>query len=548
MNSSQKIKKVLIAGDNQTIRFLLQYNLKKEGYETILAVDGKDAIEKISDEIYVALIDMKMPRLDGLGCLSFISKNYPDIPVIIITATGDLTNAVAAMKQGAYDYITKPVDINELIILVHQAGKAGEQARRLKTVESELEKAKEKEARVSSEVQQTFLLGHSPKNMPGFHVAEYTISSLAVAGDFYDFFLLNDNCLDIVVGDVMGKGIAAAFFGAAIKSRLERSRYSLHISNPKVFPKPTEIISLLHSSMIDDLARLETFATLCYARFDNTKQEIQIVDCGHLRTIHYHADAEVGKENRISLIAGENMPLGFPNQDEFDQVSVPYKPGDLFFFYSDGITEAANETGEMFGEKRLIDLINELGWMEPQELVKEIEKRLVDFSGSNSFGDDVTSVAVKIKGCCNRKIKKYTIEIKNDLTELKRLRDFIHKFCANANIKELTADVETTINLAVQEAITNIMRHAQLESKDELIRIEAFIERNKLEIKIFDSGISFDPKSVEAPRFDGSKDGGFGVYLINEIMDEIIYSRDDKGINCMQLIKTIGEKNNESKC
>ena len=544
MNTSKNSKKILIADDNQTIRILLQYNLKKEGYETILACDGQEAIEKISDEIYVALIDMKMPRLDGLGCLSFISKNFPDIPVIIVTATGDLSNAVEAMKKGAYDYITKPVDINELIMLVHQAGKSGEQSRRLKLVEKELEKAKEKEARVSSEVQQTFLLGHSPKNMLGFQVAEYTISSLAVAGDFYDFFLFNDCCLDIVVGDVMGKGIAAAFFGAAIKSRLQQARYNLHIRNPNVFPAPEKIISLLHSSMIDDLARLETFATLCYARFDNIKREILIVDCGHLRTIHYHAD--VDGEDRCTLLEGYNMPLGFPCQDEFQQISAPFKTGDLFFFYSDGITEAVNADGEMFNEERLVKLINELGWMDPQDMVKEIEKNLIEFSGSGNFTDDVTSVAVRIKDCCNPDKQDYEIGIRNDLSELKRLRAFIHELCLDSNINALTDEIETKINLAVQEAVTNIMRHAQLKSKDELIRIEASVLMNKLEINILDNGIAFDPETVEDPKFDGSRDGGFGVYLINEVMDKITYSRDDEGINCMQLIKTIEEKNNES--
>ncbi len=98
----------------------------------------------------------------------------------------------------------------------------------------------------------------------------------------------------------------------------------------------------------------------------------------------------------------------------------------------------------------------------------------------------------------------------------------------------------------MQEAVTNIMRHAQLKSKDELIRIEASILMNKLEINILDNGIAFDPETVEDPKFDGSRDGGFGVYLINEVMDKITYSRDDEGINCMQLIKTIEEKNNES--
>ncbi len=205
-----------------------------------------------------------------------------------------------------------------------------------------------------------------------------------------------------------------------------------------------------------------------------------------------------------------------------------------------------NADGEMFNEERLVKLINELGWMDPQDMVKEIEKKLIEFSGSGNFTDDVTSVAVRIKDCCNPDKQNYKIGIRNDLSELKRLRAFIHELCLDSNINALTDEIETKINLAVQEAVTNIMRHAQLKSKDELIRIEASILMNKLEINILDNGIAFDPETVEDPKFDGSRDGGFGVYLINEVMDKITYSRDDEGINCMQLIKTIEEKNNES--
>ena len=124
MNSRKP--QILIADDEETIRVLLEYNLKRAGYQTFTAADGKEAIDCSHDELSCALIDLKMPTLDGIEVLKHFKKELPDVPVIIMSALGQVKDAVAAMKQGAFEYLTKPFDLDELLALTSSACKYGD--------------------------------------------------------------------------------------------------------------------------------------------------------------------------------------------------------------------------------------------------------------------------------------------------------------------------------------------------------------------------------------------------------------------------------------
>jgi len=116
---------VLVADDEETIRRLLDYNLQKNGFRTVLACHGKDAIALASDDLACALVDLRMPEADGMAVLSHFKKHFPDIPVLMISAVGQIRDAVLAMKSGAFEYVTKPFDLDEVIALVHSAVRLG---------------------------------------------------------------------------------------------------------------------------------------------------------------------------------------------------------------------------------------------------------------------------------------------------------------------------------------------------------------------------------------------------------------------------------------
>jgi len=116
------MKKVLIVDDELNMRVVLHAMLKKKGYSVTEAVDGLDALVQLGKESFDVLVtDLKMPRLNGLGLLEAVTSEYPETPVILITAHGTIETAVDALKKGAFDYITKPFDQDELINVIDKA-------------------------------------------------------------------------------------------------------------------------------------------------------------------------------------------------------------------------------------------------------------------------------------------------------------------------------------------------------------------------------------------------------------------------------------------
>ena len=522
----EKIKPlVLIVDDNSTNIDLLVDTLKND-YRLGVAKNGQKALDYTEKYLPdLILLDIMMPGMNGYevcGRLKTATRTK-DIPVIFITAMTETAHKTRAFEAGALDYITKPFHTAEV--------KA-----RVRTHLS-LKKAREHEIYIASKIQRTLLLGKPPRDIDGIQIAQLTIPSQKVDGDFYDFFKLNNQCFDLVVGDVMGKGIPAALLGAAIKSHFLRVLNELiRLTDKKEFPDPEKIISSVHSSMIDQLEDIETFVTLCYARFDMTKYLLSFVDCGHMRTIHFHADS-----NRCSLLRGVNMPLGFPEQEPFKQTLVSFKPGDLFVFYSDGLTEAKNQDGVLYGEKRLVDFVQKNAMIEPKELINIVRKDVVAFSQSDIFDDDLTCVLVGIekKSTSQALLDKAKLEIKNDLIELARVRDFVRNFCEGIPGLPLDNNRINLIELAVTEVTANIIKHAYGEQTGKQIQINALVLDDKIVLRFCDWGKSFNPESVPPPVFDGSQSGGFGLHIISHTVDEVVYSRDEKGKNCTCLkIKT----------
>ena len=109
--------KILIAEDEQTQREILEGFLKKEGFSVTGTANGREALQRLDEEYFdIVLLDYKMPELDGLQTLREIRRLNPDLPVIMMTAYGTVETAVASMKEGALDYITKPIDLDELLL------------------------------------------------------------------------------------------------------------------------------------------------------------------------------------------------------------------------------------------------------------------------------------------------------------------------------------------------------------------------------------------------------------------------------------------------
>jgi phosphoserine phosphatase RsbU/P len=527
--------KILVADDDPVIRSILQKIFEKSGFEIILARNGKEAADLLSNEICAVILDLDMPVMDGIECLRFIRKNFPNLSPIMLTASNEFSSAVEAMRNGAFDYITKPFNPRQLLALVDKAIETDAQAKRLRRVEAELAKAREQEIETASKIQQTLLMGVPPKDFKGMEIANWTIPSQKVDGDFYDFIVIDSNCLDVVVGDVMGKGIASALLGAALKSYFLRVIHELERAgiSKDVPPEPDSIVARVQSAMVHQMEELETFVTLCYARFDLLRKQMRFVDCGHMRTIQYHQDTRT-----CSLLQGVNMPLGFPEIEPFTQITVPFADGDFFFFYSDGLTEAMNSDGLLFGEERLVTSVKTSSALSPNEIIERVWIDIVSYSGSDAFRDDFTCVVVKIdlpESALLQPNAEAKMTFSSDLKELSGIRQFIRNFCKTIPEPLLGDDRISLIELAVTEVATNIIRHAYSGQSDASVQVAARLFPEMLFIEFVDKGKGFSPETIPQPEFDGSREGGFGLYIVSQIVDDVVYSRGKDNMNSTQL-------------
>jgi PAS domain S-box-containing protein len=403
----------------------------------------------------------------------------------------------------------------------------------LQTANNELAQAREREADIGFKIQQNLLLDQPPADLPGLRVAALTIPSQRIDGDFYIFIKHDDSSLDVIVGDVMGKGIPAALLGAATKSHFLKALSDLMgISRDDRLPEPREIVMLAHAQLVRHLIDLDSFVTLCYARLDVNRRIIDLVDCGHTGIIQWH-----GKTGACEILHGDNLPLGVREGEIYDQISIPFEPGDSLFFFSDGITETRNPAGEFFGEARLQEYIRVNGQLEPAALVEGIRKAVFTFSESTRLLDDLTSVAIQVEDR-QAPLMRQEIDLHSDLKELGRAREFVRTFDSNLPGGRLDEDSAAALELAVNEATSNIMKHAYHGRSDQSIHLEGEAFPDRVVIQLHHFGDSFDPSTAPPPPLDGSRDSGFGAYIIARSVDEVRYYRDERGRNCIALMKT----------
>jgi len=405
--------------------------------------------------------------------------------------------------------------------------------------EAALAEAREREISVGASIQKTLLVRRPRAQVAVLDIGWKNLAAQRVGGDYLDFIVYNDSCLDLLVGDVMGKGVAAALLAAAAKSHFQRAirRLGLDLARFDRLPEPEEIVTAVRAILTPELFELNSFVTLAYARFDTAQRQLTFVDCGHLPPLHLPA----GKDT-CRRICGENMPLGMKEDENYRQSTVDITPGDLFVFYSDGITEACSPEDELFGEERLIRLIQEHRHRPPQEIADRVCAAVASLRiGSAYEEDDLTCVVIRVQTeLPHRPLRRAEIEVPSHASELERIRMFVERFCADARhgiLKEQEAD---QLTLALNEAAANVIRHAYRGRQGGRLWIAAEEFDDQLRFVLCDNGVTFENfGKTPPPAFDGSRDSGFGLFLMRLCLDEIEYARDEFGRNTLTLVKRL---------
>jgi sigma-B regulation protein RsbU (phosphoserine phosphatase) len=278
-----------------------------------------------------------------------------------------------------------PRHMEILGILASQAAVAIENARLYETVrDSELRL--EREIEFARRVQMALLPAEPPRKLKGVEVGARFEPARQIGGDLYDFLSPDSGTLVIAVGDVSGKGVPAALYGAfageIVRSRTFRRRYTTIRSSPSGVL--ASMNAILHERNLE-----EYFCTLCYASFDLKKRQLVIANSG----LPYPIRRSDGVAAPIEL---PGVPLGSFPGTQYEELTFDLKAGDLFVFCTDGIYETEDPQGKEFGTARVIKLINKLADQPAQKIVDAIFESVAKFRFYGAAKDDMTAVAVRI--------------------------------------------------------------------------------------------------------------------------------------------------------
>jgi sigma-B regulation protein RsbU (phosphoserine phosphatase) len=371
--SSFRTIRVLLVEDDED-DYVVARDLLDEAGPGVFHLDwvtsAERALEAIAREEHdVYLFDYRIGALTGIELLRELRHRGVHLPVILLTGLLDYDLDLEAMEAGAADYLVKGQITSALLERsIRYAIRHHHDLHARLESERALADARAYEAHIGAHIQGAILFGRLPRQISGARVETLVIPSQTIDGDFYGFFEYADQRFDLVVGDVMGKGIPAALLGAAAKLEFLRAVSQLVLSTQGQPPPPEDLVNVVHASLTPHLQSVGSFLTLVLARLDLPRRLLTLVDCGHTRSLH-----GCPATGAVTQLQGYNLPLGVDTGEIYRQVSVPFAPGDRFLFYSDGVTDARSPAGEAFGLERLTALFSGLLAANPKNIIVSVQ-------------------------------------------------------------------------------------------------------------------------------------------------------------------------------
>lgn len=384
--------KILVVDDEPDLQMLILQRFRKqirnEEYEFFFAENGEEALTVLEESQTISLVlsDINMPKMDGLTFLSETQKlENPMFKTIIVSAYGDMENIRTAMNRGAFDFVTKPIDFTDLNATIDKTLKEIAMIKdgimhkkTLEAVQSDLETA--------ARIQKKML----PLEFPPFpHRNEFSIygemhTAKQVGGDFFDFYMLDEDRLGFVIADVSGKGVPASLYMAVSKTMIKAIASQID--------DPAEILSTVNTMLIPE-SELTTFVTVFFGILDTKTGIIRYSNGGHNLPYIVRKDGKAEEvENTSGLLLGKIEPI------EFETKELTLAAGEKLMMFTDGVTEAMAEDESMYEEPRLEAYLENHHTYSNEQLVRGLIVDVLKFTGKAEQSDDITVLSLGYNG------------------------------------------------------------------------------------------------------------------------------------------------------
>jgi sigma-B regulation protein RsbU (phosphoserine phosphatase) len=388
---SARPARILTIDDEDLVREVITAYLEDSGFEVIQAGDGQTGINLICRELPdLVLCDLRMPGMDGLQVLATVTRDFPELPILVVSGLGGMSDAIQALKLGAWDYVTKPIE--DMAVLEYAINHALERA----CLRRENREHREHLEAVNEQLQQTIrrlqedetaarriqfqLLPENDKAYRNYRFSRHLLTSQYLSGDFVDYFAIDGEHLGFYIADVSGHGVSSAFVTVMLKSYMSRYRELYRQNRDKGILNPAETLSRLNREIFG--CHMDKYLTMFYGVIHWPNNQLRYSSGGQF-PFPILFDGE-----QASYLGKKSLPVGL-----FDFASYQIESLDLprwfaMVLISDGILETLPQTTLRDKQAFLLDRI--------QNTELDIEN-LIQVLGLDCAGplpDDVTLLLV----------------------------------------------------------------------------------------------------------------------------------------------------------
>jgi len=382
--SEVKDRDVILIVDDTPANIQIAQSILKNEYKIRVATSGAKALElvKAKPRPALVLLDVEMPGMDGYEVCKQLKADAHtrDIPVIFLTGRTETADETRGFEEGAVDYIHKPFSPAVMKARVHThlvLREAREQlARQLLTINKELEMARQ--------IQLSILPRETPK-FRGLDIAARYVPMSSVAGDFYDFIIVDEQHVGILVADVSGHGLPAALIASMLQVALT-AQYA-HAS------EPGRVLSGLNQALCGKFR--DHFVTAAYVFVDMEKNSMSYAGAGHPPLLLWRMSTGSAAE-----VEENGLLLGHFPEETYSEAQIPVEPGDRAVLYTDGILEARNPSKEELGVerfKRLMEAKHDLGADQFADSLLDELSRWSEHPKGEGQEDDITLLTIHFK-------------------------------------------------------------------------------------------------------------------------------------------------------
>ena len=378
-------KQTVLLVDDTPANIQVANSILKDTYKIRIATNGAKALElaNVTPSPDLILLDVMMPEMDGYEVCTRLkmAADTRDIPVIFLTGQTEIEDETRGFEVGAVDYIHKPFSpaVVQARVRTHLVlrGIREQLAQQLLAIQKELETARQ--------IQLSILPAEVPK-MEGLDIAARYLPMSSVAGDFYDFIVVDEKHLGILVADVSGHGMPAALIASMLKIAL--AAQVPHAADP------AQVLLGLNQALCGKFQH--HFVTAAYLFVDMIKQTLSYAGAGHPPLLLWGRSSE-----EVRAVLENGLFLGKFPQATYSSVELPLRAGDWALLYTDGIPETTNHSQIEFGTDRFKEFLETHQSTTADHFADRLLEELSQWSARESgddLDDDITLVAIHVEG------------------------------------------------------------------------------------------------------------------------------------------------------